>query len=205
MIEPGVFGLFRPVLLLPEGIANSLTSEELQAVLAHELCHVRYRDNLTAALHMCVETLFWFHPVVWWIGAKLVEERERACDESVLDRGGEPSDYAEGIVKVCKAYVEWPLPCVSGITGSDLKQRVREIMTWPGTLPVTFVRKSMLALVCIVAIVAPAAIGLLRSQTLPPPPAYTYEVVAIHKSNTGQQSSRFGPGTDGGMRAVTSR
>ncbi len=130
MIEPGVFGLFHPVLLLPEGIADSLTSEELQAVLTHELCHVRYRDNLWAALHVCVESLFWFHPIVWWVGAKLVEERERACDESVLDRGGEPSDYAEGIVKVCKAYVEWPLPCVSGITGSDLKQRVREIMTW---------------------------------------------------------------------------
>ncbi len=60
----------------------------------------------------------------------------------------------------------------------------------------------MLALVGIAAIVAPAAIGLLRSQTLPPPPVYTYEVVAIHKSDPGQQGSRFGPGTDGGMRAV---
>jgi beta-lactamase regulating signal transducer with metallopeptidase domain len=75
MIEPGVFGLFRPVLLLPEGIMDNLTPEQFDAVLAHELCHARYRDNLTAALHMCVETIFWFHPLVWWIGAKLIEER----------------------------------------------------------------------------------------------------------------------------------
>jgi bla regulator protein BlaR1 len=202
LIEPGVFGLFRPILLLPEGIMDSLTSEQLQAILAHELCHVRYRDNLTAALHMCVETLFWFHPIVWWIGAKLVEERERACDESVLNRGGRPSDYAEGIVNVCKAYVEWPLPCVSGITGADLKKRIREIMTWRGTLHLTFVRKSMLAIAGIAAVAVPLGIGLIRAQTLPPAPAYTYEVASIHKSSPGQQGSRIGPGAGGGLRAV---
>ncbi len=69
-IEPGVFGLFRPVLLLPAGIAERLTPEQLQAILAHELCHVRRRDNLTAALHMLVQAVFWFHPLVWWIGSK---------------------------------------------------------------------------------------------------------------------------------------
>ena len=63
-IEPGVFGIFRPVLLVPEGLADHLTPEQLDAVLAHESRHVRCRDNLTAAAHMCVETLFWFHPLV---------------------------------------------------------------------------------------------------------------------------------------------
>ena len=201
MIEPGVFGLFRPILLLPEGIADSLTPEQLQAILAHELCHVRYRDNLTAALHICVETLFWFHPMVWWIGAKLVEERERACDESVLDRGNRPSDYAEGIVNVCKTYLEWPLPCVSGITGASLKKRIREIMTWRGTMHLTFVRKSMLAIAGIAVVAVPVGIGLICAQTLPPPPTYTYEVVSIHQSSPGQQSSSIGPGAGGGLRS----
>jgi len=201
MIEPGVFGLFRPILLLPEGIADSLTTEQLQAVLDHEMCHVQNHDNLTAALHMCVETLFWFHPMVWWIGAKLVEERERACDECVLNCGGRPDHYAQGIVNVCKAYAEWPLPCVSGITGADLKKRVREIMTWRGTPQLTWVRKSLLTITGIAAVAVPLGIGLIRAQTLPPTPAYTYEVVSIHKSSPGQQGSRIGPGAGGGMSA----
>ena len=82
-----------------------------EAVLAHELCHVRRRDNLTSAIHMIVEAVFWFHPLVWWIGARLVEERERACDEAVLSLGNEPRDYAEAILNICKSYVESPLAC----------------------------------------------------------------------------------------------
>jgi beta-lactamase regulating signal transducer with metallopeptidase domain len=50
---------------------------------------------LAAAIHMFVETVFWFHPLVWWIGKRMVEERERACDEEVLQLGGEPRVYAE--------------------------------------------------------------------------------------------------------------
>jgi beta-lactamase regulating signal transducer with metallopeptidase domain len=78
-IEPGVFGIVRPVLLLPAGIVERLTPEQLQAILLHEANHMRRRDNLTAFLHMLVEAMFWFHPLVWWIGTRLVDERERAA------------------------------------------------------------------------------------------------------------------------------
>ncbi len=141
-------GLLRPILLLPAGIAERLTPPQLEAVLAHELCHVRRRDNLFASIHMIVEAIFWFHPLVWWIGARLVEERERACDEEVLSLGSEPHVYAEAILNVCKLYVESPLVCVSGVTGANLKRRIEAIMTnriaaptelrkesWPWQLP----------------------------------------------------------------------
>ena len=85
LLEPGIFGIFRPVLLLPEKILNRLSTPQLRSILAHEMCHVRRRDNLTAAIHMVVEAIFWFYPAVWWIGTRLVEERERACDEAVLE------------------------------------------------------------------------------------------------------------------------
>jgi beta-lactamase regulating signal transducer with metallopeptidase domain len=137
LMEPGVFGVFRPVLLLPQGITRNLTREQLEAIVAHELCHVRRRDNLTAALHMCIETLFWFHPFVWWIGARLIAERERDCDESVLKQGARPSDYAHGILNVCRSYVESPLACASGVTGSELKQRIRGIMMQRRSAPMT--------------------------------------------------------------------
>ena len=83
-LEPGLVGIWRPVILLPHGLSQQLTQGEMDAILAHELCHLRRRDNLLAAMHMLVEGLFWFHPLVWWIGGRLVEERERACDESVV-------------------------------------------------------------------------------------------------------------------------
>jgi bla regulator protein blaR1 len=88
--EPGVFGIFRPVLLLPDKIMDCLTAREMESIVAHEFCHVRRRDNLLTAVHMAVEVLFWFHPLVWWVGARLMEERERACDEEVLLLGSEP-------------------------------------------------------------------------------------------------------------------
>ena len=200
-IEPGVFGLFHPILLLPEGITENLTQEQFRAVLDHELCHVRYRDNLAAALHMGVETLFWFHPIVWWIGGKLVDERERACDESVLNRGSQPTDYAQGIVNVCKTYRELSLLCVSGIAGANLTKRVRQIMTWRGTRHLTLVRKSIVAGAACLSVAVPLMIGMMSAQTLPPPPAYTYEVVSIHKSSPGQGMSGIGPGPGGGLRA----
>lgn len=103
--EPGVFGIFRPVLLLPEGITNHLSPAQLNAVLAHELCHVRRRDNLAIAIHMIAEALFWFHPLVWLIKVRLIEEQERACDEEVLRLGSDPAVYAGSLLKVCEFYV----------------------------------------------------------------------------------------------------
>jgi hypothetical protein len=184
------------------GYCGYLTPEQLDAILTHELRHIRYRDNLTAAAHMCVETLFWFHPLVWWIGAQLVTERERDCDEAVLLRGSRPGDYARGILQVCDAYVESPLACASGISGSDLKKRIREIMTWRGSLPVTLRAKALLAAATFAAVSIPFAIGILRAQTLPPAPAYTYEAVSVHKSESGCPPCGFELGPQGGLRTT---
>ena len=200
VLEPGVIGIFRPVLVLPEGLADRLTEEQLQAILAHEARHIECYDNLTAALHMVVETLFWFHPLVWWIGARLMDERERDCDEAVLRRGSQPGVYARSIVQICESYVESPLACASGISGSDLKKRIREIMTWRGSLPVSLHAKAMLAVATLAAISIPFVIGVLRAQTLPPAPAYGYDVASIHKSAPGSNNHMIGPGPQGGWR-----
>src|SRR4029077_8475763 len=80
-LEPGVFGVFRQVLLLPERLRDRLDVAQFEGLLAHELCPVLSRDNLTGVVHAAVQAIFWFHPAVWWIGRRLIEERERACDE----------------------------------------------------------------------------------------------------------------------------
>jgi len=127
LTEPALVGIVRPVLLLPEGIAEQLPPAQLAAVLEHELAHWRRRDNSTAAVHMLVEAVFWFHPLVWWLGARLVEERERACDEAVVDAGHDGRSYAEAILNVCERYAASTLKCAAGISGADLKRRVVEI------------------------------------------------------------------------------
>ena len=112
-IEPGVWGTIRPVLSLPAGICDHLDDRQLDVIIAHELCHVRRRDNLAAVMHVIVETIFWFHPLVWWIGSRLVDERERACDEKVLECGNDPHVYAQAILRVCEFYLATPLALVS--------------------------------------------------------------------------------------------
>jgi bla regulator protein BlaR1 len=188
LIEPGVFGIFHPVLLLPAGIAARLSPAELRAILAHELCHVRRRDNLAALVHMTVEAIFWFHPLVWFLGARLVEERERACDEEVLRLGNHPEIYAGGILNACRLYLESPLACVSGVTGADLRKRVERIMTdrlprhlGPGG-------KLLLTAAGFVALAAPLAIGLLHAQGRP-----AFEVASVKVNKTGERMGRIGP------------
>jgi len=186
LLEPGVFGIWRPVLLLPEGITERLTAEQLDAVVAHELCHVRRRDNLAAAIHMVVEALFWFHPLVWWIGARMVEERERACDEEVLRLGKEPEVYAESILKVCRLYLESPVECVAGVTGSDLKKRIEGIMMPRSADALDFGRRALLASVGIIAVSAPVAIGVINAPRMQaqskPTTRLAFEVVSVKPS-----------------------
>jgi len=167
-IEPGVFGIVRPVLLLPEGIPERLSAEQMRAIVTHEMCHVRRRDNLTFAIHMVVETLFWFHPMVWWIGSRLIEERERACDQAVVQAGSEAQVYAEGILNVCKFYVEAPLACISGVTGADLKKRIARIMTEQVARRLSLSRLLLLGVAVALAVAIPVALGVVRAETLSP-------------------------------------
>ena len=199
LLEPGVFGIFRPVLLLPEGILNRLTQSQVNAIVAHELCHIQRRDNLLYAFHMSVETIFWFYPPVWWIGAKLIDERERACDEAVVQSGNEAETYAESIVSVCKFCIESPLACAAGVSGSDLKQRIVRIMSGGIADNLRFSRKLLLGAAGFAAIAAPTAIGVFRAgQTAvlaraqdAPAGIPKFDVISIKPNKSGEMRIMF--------------
>jgi TonB family protein len=158
-LEPAVFGVWRPRLLWPTGLSDRLSDAELTAILAHEMSHVNRRDNLTALIHMVVETVFWFHPLVWWIGARLTSERERACDEEVLRMGIDNRSYAEGIVKVCRFCLRAPAALMAGVGSSHLAARIERIIRTPIVMAPTVRTRLLLALVVIVAAGAPMAVG----------------------------------------------
>jgi uncharacterized protein (TIGR03435 family) len=181
--EPGVVGLLRPVILLPEGIDSYLTAEQLAAVVAHEVCHVRRRDNVTAAIHMAVEALFWFHPMVWWIGARLVATREQACDEHVIAETPEPVDYAEGIASVCRRYVEAPHMAVAGVGGADVKARIDTILNRRIGSHLTLPKRLVLAAVAALALIVPVVTGAI-------------EAAAFAAGQLRDQSGLIGPAID---------
>lgn len=162
LLEPGLVGIRHPVILLPEGIVDHLSDAEIDAILRHELCHWRRRDNLLAGFHMLVACIFWFHPLVWFVGARLMEERERTCDEAVLAGGGNPLDYASTILKVCKLYLRSPLPCAAGVSGADLDRRITAIMARNDVLEVGAGRKALLMTLALVMILPPFFVGGLK-------------------------------------------
>ncbi len=143
-LEPGVIGIRRPMLLWPAHL-SVLDDREVETIVAHEAAHISRRDNACASAHVLVSTLFWFHPMVWWIGARLVDERERACDERVLALGESPAIYAASILKTCRLCVSSPLPTVSGVTGGNLKHRIARIMASQPSAALGFGKKVLLA------------------------------------------------------------
>lgn len=162
-VEPGLVGLFRPVLLLPDGLSGHLSPLEIRSLIAHEVSHLRRRDNLTAAIHMLVEAVFWFYPLTWWLGRRLLAERERACDESVLASGHDPEVYAEGILKVCRFYIQAPLACAAGVSGADLKKRIEVIMSSPAVRRMSTATRLALVLAGSAGLAAPVLYGLISA------------------------------------------
>ena len=201
-LEPGVFGVFRPVLLVPEGIFERLIPEQWKSVVAHELCHVRNRDNLIGALQMFVETVFWFHPLVWWIGRWIFQERELSCDEEVLRSGTEPRTYAQTILKVCELYLEAPLECVAGMSGgANLRKRIEGILSERLAQKLTGGKKLMLAGAGVLAMGGPLAVGIIDSPFLRAQPALRsqaaarpqFEVASIRRgANCGATDNIYG-------------
>lgn len=93
--SPVTVGALRAIVLLPVSAVTLLGPDELEVVLAHELAHVRRADFLWNLVQTLVETLFFFHPAVWWIEKKVSLEREMACDDAVIAETASPRAYAE--------------------------------------------------------------------------------------------------------------
>nr|MBA2504063.1 M56 family metallopeptidase [Pyrinomonadaceae bacterium] len=127
--EPGVWGVWRSLILLPAGLAERLTDVELEALMLHELLHVKRRDNFVSHAQMLLRCVWWFHPLVWFVDRRLLAERERACDEAALiSLSGAREAYVSSVLKVLRFCVHSPVAGASGMADSDLQRRLRYIM-----------------------------------------------------------------------------
>ena len=132
-LEPRLCGIFYPTIVLPQTLSERLMPAELDAVILHELAHVRRWDNLTRALVHLLTCVFWFFPLVAWIERQIDAQCELACDELVLLCGARPDEYLDGILKVCQFYILESVAGSSHISGSNLKRRMEYIMSSPTT------------------------------------------------------------------------
>lgn len=151
-IGPAVFGMLRPTIVLPEGILNQ-SSEKLNAILAHEVVHIKRRDALFTMFIAGVKVIWWFNPLVWLAASRANQFAERTCDLEVirflkLDRGV----YAHCLVDVLAAKQQYrPVFGLPGVRASELtRERIRTIMT--ASLPTVRSRRSKLTLGAVVAL-----------------------------------------------------
>lgn len=139
---PTVVGWLRPVILLPASALTQLTPHQLEAILAHELAHVRRHDFAVNLLQACVEALLFYHPAVWWLSAKVREERELACDDVAVSLCGDALAYAQALAVLDDLRAPIPTLALASHGGSLMKRITRLIQ--PQLLPNPTLRSALL-------------------------------------------------------------
>lgn len=129
--QPMLAGWLRPTILLPLSLATKLPPAQLEALLLHELAHLRRHDYLVNILQSAVETALFYHPAVWWLGARIRAEREICCDDLVLRSGSDRDSYARALLSVAEMGLAAPV-FAPAAGGGSLSSRVRRLLGMPG-------------------------------------------------------------------------
>jgi len=126
---PTVVGWMKPVVLLPVSALAGLSAGQLEAILAHELAHIRRHDYLVNLLQTLVETLLFYHPAVWWLSGRIRAERENCCDDLAVSLCGDPVTYASALADLEALRCGRSLAMAAN--GGSLLQRVRRLLGAP--------------------------------------------------------------------------
>ena len=127
---PAAVGWLRPVILLPIAALANLTTFQIEAILAHELIHIRRHDYLVNLAQTIAETLLFFHPGVWWVSHQIRVEREHCCDDVAVEMCGDPVDYAAALAEL-EAWRSRGTTLALAATNGPLTNRVRRVLNVP--------------------------------------------------------------------------
>ena len=125
---PMVVGLLRPAILMPVGLLSGLPASQVEAILLHELAHIRRLDYLFNLVQSFVETLLFYHPAVWWVSSLMRNERENCCDDAVVRVQGNAREYAAALVTLEERRGVGLEPAPAA-TGGKLMNRIRRLLT----------------------------------------------------------------------------
>jgi GWxTD domain-containing protein len=126
---PVVIGYLRPAILMPLGLLAGMPTDHLEAILLHELAHIRRRDYLVNLLQTVAENLLFYHPAVWWISGVIRAERENCCDDLVVAVRGDAHRYAVALTALESRRITGE-PALAA-TGGDLMKRIHRLLDHP--------------------------------------------------------------------------
>ncbi len=160
---PMTIGYLKPVILLPLGALAGLAPAQVEAILAHELAHIRRHDYLVNLAQSLLEILMFYHPAVWWLSARVREEREHCCDDLAVALCSDSVTFARALVHLEERYGQAPALAMAA-TGRDgvLLGRVKRLLT-PGRRTPTFLEGFIVALVLL------AGVGVVSVSAARPP------------------------------------
>lgn len=132
-VSPLTFGTFKPIILLPAGLLFQLSPMQLEAIIAHELAHVKRNDYLVNLLLSSLEVIFFYHPCYWWMNNSLKELRENAADDLVMQAGIEPKILATSLVEVLNFAKQNPpqLALAAGKKRNPTLERIKRMFGYP--------------------------------------------------------------------------
>jgi len=166
---PLTLGLLRPRILMPLS-ARKWNAKKLSFVLIHEQEHVRRLDPLVEWLALLNRSLYWFHPLAWWLHRKLAVLAEQACDEAVIASGRDPESYAELLLDLARSVKQrgvlaanWGL----SIQGGALMKRIQNILAGGSSLRISRFRLGFISVLCIAVILVPVICELIPAQEYP--------------------------------------
>lgn len=172
VVEPMVTGIVKPIILLPAVVVTGLTHSQLEAILLHELHHIRRLDPLWNLIQVCVETVLFFHPCVWWTSRELRRLREFECDAGVVE--GNMADrlvYARALERLATLISgpirpEGGVSLVVGATGGHLLDRIRSLLTGrtPESKPVKATSSGVLYLIIVTGVILISTFAIIRSD-----------------------------------------
>jgi len=123
---PVTFGWVKPAVLLPAQLVTGLPPELLEALLAHELAHIARQDYLANLVQSTIEVVLFYHPAVWWLGARLREIREECCDEMAVQACGDRLTYARALASLAER--QWSAEPAAAASGGNLLARISRIV-----------------------------------------------------------------------------
>ncbi len=171
---PTVIGVLRPMILLPATLMTGLSPEEFSAIVSHELAHIRRYDLWMNLLQRVIESVLFFHPVVWLLSRRLSAEREICCDDLVVRSGHEPMNYAGALLRMaelCVAQNGAKLAALSadGQSRSELECRILLLMNLGrgSSLRLTRAGVMIIAIASMSSAVAPAMFSAWAQSDVP--------------------------------------
>ena len=201
---PVVVGFVKPAILIPASLSAGLSTDQLEAVITHELAHIRRCDPLVNLLQRLIEVLLFFHPVVWFISRQVSRERENACDDMVLEAGWHGASYADALLRMAefsqhlserlRGETSSALAATGRSTG-EFKQRVLRLLQPECIAPIRLTRSAVGGVALLLAVLL-GSLGLANGRPQNPTDAESALADQVPAKSEVDSEGRDAPSTD---------